>query len=256
MRSIHWIKLKRWGRRVALNMCVPLAALAAAAQDTPPQSSLPDMGKIPAVPSAARAQVQPQYVIVLDAAHGSSDIGARISDKLPEKDLSLGFSIRLRQALAAHGIQVVTTRDADTTVSMLTRAETANHAFAAACLTLHATATGSGVHLFTSSLGPAPYSKFLPWQTAQSAYITQSLRLSSEINSALGHASVPVTLGRTSLQPMDSFACPAVAVEIAPLAGGNTTKAAPLTDTDYQNKILDAITAALTQWKNDWRQQP
>jgi len=55
---------------------------------------------------------------------------------------------------------------------------------------------------------------------------------------------------------MDSFACPAIAVEIAPLIGGNTTKAAPLTDTDYQNKIIDALTAALTQWKNDWRQQP
>ena len=104
-------------------MCVPLAALVAAAQDTPPQSSLPDMGKMPTVPSAARAQVQPQYVIVLDAAHGGNDIGARVSDKLLEKDLSLGFSIRLRQALASHGIQIVTTRDTDTAVSMLTRAE-------------------------------------------------------------------------------------------------------------------------------------
>jgi N-acetylmuramoyl-L-alanine amidase len=86
--------------------------------------------------------------------------------------------------------------------------------------------------------------------------VEQSLRLSSEINSALGHAAVPVTLGRTSLQPMDSFACPAVAVEIAPLVGGNTTKATPLTDVSYQNRIIDALTAALTQWKNDWRQQP
>lgn len=239
-----------------LSMCVPLVVLVAAAQDTPPQSSLPDMGKMPAVPSAARAQVQPQYVIVLDAAHGGNDIGARVSDKLLEKDLSLGFAVRLRQALASHGVQIVTTRDTDTAVSMLTRSETANHALAAACITLHATATGSGVHLFTSSLGPTPYTRFLPWQTAQSAYISQSLRLSSEISTALGHAAVPVTLGRTSLQPMDSFACPAIAVEIAPLIGGNTTKAAPLSDTEYQNKIIDALTAALTQWKNDWRQQP
>jgi N-acetylmuramoyl-L-alanine amidase len=211
---------------------------------------------MPAVPSAARAQVQPQYVIVLDAAHGGSDVGARIGDKLLEKDLSLGFSIRLRQALATHGIQVVTTRDSDTNVSMLTRAETANHALAAACITLHATATGSGVHLFTSSLGAVPYTRFLPWQTAQSAYVSQSLRLSSEISAALGRSAVPVTMGRTSLQPMDNFACPAVAIEIAPLVGGNTTKPSPLTDVDYQNKMIDALTAALSQWKNDWRQQP
>jgi N-acetylmuramoyl-L-alanine amidase len=236
-----------------LSLCALLAS-AAVAQEAPPQSSLPDMGRLPAVPSAQRAQVQPQYVVVLDAAHGDGDVGTQFSDKLLEKDLTLGFSVRLRQALASHNISVVTTRDTDVQVSMVTRAETANHAMAAACIALHATATGSGVHLFTSSLAPTPYTKFLPWQSAQSAYVSQSLRLSSEISSALGHAAVPVTLGRTSLQPMDNFACPAVAVEIAPLAGGNTTKALPLTDVGYQNRIIDALTAALMQWKNDWRQ--
>jgi N-acetylmuramoyl-L-alanine amidase len=200
--------------------------------------------------------VQPQFVIVLDAAHGGNDTGARIHDNLLEKDLVLGLSLRLRAALASRGIQIVTTRDVDAAISMLNRAETTNHALAAACITLHVTATGSGVHLFTSSLGPTPNGRFLPWQTAQSAYVSQSLRLSSEISTALGHAAVPVTLGRTSLQPMDSFACPAVAVEVAPLQAGNTTKYAPLTDTTYQNKIVDALSAALAQWKNDWRQQP
>jgi len=252
LRSIHWIDF----RKPLLSLCALLAVSAAAAQQTPPQSNLPDMGKLPAVPSAQRAQVQPQYVVVLDAAHGNGDVGAQFSDKRLEKDLTLGFSIRLRQALASHEIQVITTRDADVQVPMVTRAETANHAMAAACITLHATATGSGVHLFTSSLAPTAYTKFLPWQTAQSPYVTQSLRLSSEISSALGRMAVPVTLGRTSLQPMDSFACPAVAVEISPLAGGNTTNPIPLTDVGYQNKIIDALTAALTQWKNDWRQQP
>ena len=242
--------------RIALFLLMPLAAVCLAAQEAPPASSLPDMSRMPSVPSAQRAQVQPQYVVVLDAAHGGSDAGARFSDKLLEKDLSLGFSVRLRQALAARGIQVVTTRDSDTLIPALARAETANRAMAAACITLHATATGSGVHLFTSSLAPAPYSRLLPWQTAQSAYVTQSLRLSSEVNTALGHAAVPVTLGRTSMQPLDSFACPALAVEISPLAQGNTTAATPLTDVQYQNKIINSLTAALMQWKNDWRQQP
>jgi N-acetylmuramoyl-L-alanine amidase len=228
----------------------------AAAQQGPPQTNLPDIGKPPTVPSAPRSQVQPQYVVVLDAAHGNGDVGAQFSDNLLEKDLTLGFSVRLKQALASHGIQVVITRDADVAVPMVTRAEIANHAMAAACITLHATATGSGVHLFTSSLAPTAYTKFLPWQSAQSAYVTQSLRLSSEISSALAHAAVPATLGRTSLVPMDSFACPAIAIEMAPVAGGNTTKPTPLTDLGYQNRIIDALTGALTQWKSDWNQQP
>jgi N-acetylmuramoyl-L-alanine amidase len=187
---------------------------------------------------------------VLDAAHGGSDAGARISDKLLEKDIVLTLFTRLRAVLAAQGIQVVATRDSDATVSLQNRAETANHAMAEACITLHATATGAGVHLFTSSLAPTPYTRFLPWRSAQSAYVTQSLRLSSEMNSALGRSAIPVMLGRTSLQPMDSFACPAVAVEIS------NGKNVALNDEGYQKKIVDALAAALVQWKNDWRQQP
>jgi len=235
-------------------MVVPLAALAAIAQQEPPPPNLPPATQIPAVPPPGRPQVQPQFVVVVDAAHGGSDSGARISDKVLEKDLVLTLSMRLRTAPSSRGISVITTRDTDTAVPTLNRAETANHALAAACITLHVTATGSGVHLFTSSLSPTPNIRFLPWLTAQSAYVSQSLKLSSEISSALAHVAVPVTLGRTSMQPMDNFTCPAVAVELAPLQAGNTTKFAPLTDANYQDKIIDALAAALAQWKNDWRQ--
>jgi N-acetylmuramoyl-L-alanine amidase len=250
LRFIHWTKTTR----TLAVLFVPLAALAAAAQQEPPALSLPQSTQVPAVPTSGRPQVQPQFVVVLDAAHGGADTGARISDKVLEKDLVLALSTRLRAALSSRGISVITTRETDAAVPPLHRAETANHALAAACITLHVTATGSGVHLFTSSLSPSPNSRFLPWLTAQSAYVTQSLKLSSEISSSLAHVSVPVTLGRTSLQPLDSFACPAVAVEIAPLQAGNSTKSAPLTDESYQNKIVDALTTALAQWKNDWRQ--
>ncbi len=219
---------------------------------------------MPAIPSPAAPNVTTRFMVVIDAAHGGDDTGARIVNRVGngngeqvfEKDLVLSLSVRLRSTLAAHGIEVVTTRESDVNLTPITRAEAANHTPAAACILIHATATGSGVHLYTSSLGPAATARFMPWQTAQSGYITQSLKLSSEIDSALAHAEVPVTLGRTSLQPMDSFACPAVAVEVAPLVAGATTKATPISDAAYQKSIVDAITAALTEWRNDWRQQP
>ena len=137
--------------------------------------------------------------MVIDAAHGGSDSGARLSDHLLEKDLVLTLSVRLRSTLAAHGIYVVTTRESDSAIPALNRAEAANHVGAAACITLHATTSGSGVHLFTSSLTQIPLTRFLPWDTAQGAYAEQSLRLSSEFDSALTHAEIPVTLGRTAL---------------------------------------------------------
>lgn len=256
----------RWidGWRRLLLLIPALAAVAAAAitaqqpattSASAPASTLPSA--MPSgVPSPAQVNVAPRFMVVLDAAHGGSDIGARISDELLEKDIVLSLSVRLRSTLSAHGVGVVTTRETDKDLSPKARAETANVASPAACILLHATATGSGVHLYTSSLAPAPVTKFMPWQTAQSAYVTQSLKLSSEIDSALAHAEIPVTLGRTSLQPMDNLVCPAVAVEIAPLQEGATTKGKTLSDAGYQQSIIDALTAAIEQWRNDWRQQP
>jgi N-acetylmuramoyl-L-alanine amidase len=108
------------------------------------------------------------------------------------------------------------------------------------------------VHLFTSSLTQIPLSRFLPWDTAQGAYAEQSLRLASEVDSAMTHAEIPVTLGRTALQPLDSFTCPAVAVELAPLH--NASRVTPLSDPEYQDRIVAALAAAVEQWQRDWRQ--
>lgn len=192
--------------------------------------------------------------MVVDAAHGGTDTGARLADGTAEKNITLALSVHLRSTLHARGIDVVTTRESDVNLAPLDRAQTANHAQAAACLVLHATATGSGVHLFTSSLTPAPNQKFLPWETAQAAYVTQSLKLESEIDTALAHTDIPVTLGRASVQPMDHLTCPEVAVEMAPLVGGHVTAGRAITDAVYQKQVVDSLAAALEQWRNDWKQ--
>lgn len=253
--------LLRFCTSSALAVCLALPFLASAqATQTPPPAPKPQAlppVPAPAVPPPTAPQVAPpRFLVLLDAAHGGNDIGARLTPALLEKDLTLDLSSRLRSMLAARGIPITTTRDSDATLPAVNRAEVANRTPFAACILIHATATGSGVHLYTSSLAPAPLVKFVPWQTAQSGYVTQSLKLSSDIDSALAHAEVPVTIGRTSIQPMDSFACPAVAVEIAPLQAGASTKALPISDESYQRQILDALAAAIGEWRNDWRQQP
>ncbi|MGI8772986.1 MAG: N-acetylmuramoyl-L-alanine amidase family protein [Acidobacteriaceae bacterium] len=209
----------------------------------------------PALLPSPAAQVQPHFLVVLDAAHGGEDSGAHLAARLEEKDLVLTISVRLRSALAARGIEVMTTREADKTMPAIARAEIANRNKASACITLHATASGSGIHLFTSSLAPAPAARMLPWDAAQAPSIAQSLRLSSEINSAMTHAEIPVTLGRTSLKPLDNFACPAVAVEVAPLTKAGAVDT-PLSDPEYQSRIIAALAAAIESWKRDWSVQP
>jgi N-acetylmuramoyl-L-alanine amidase len=241
----------RWiegGARASLAMALALSlsplALAQSPSNPPPAA--------PAPPPVAHAA--PRFVVVIDAAHGGTDGGARLSDRLQEKDLALSLSVRLRSMLGAHGIYAVTTRESDSAVPALNRAQTANHVGAAACITLHATTSGSGVHLFTSSLTQIPMTRFLPWETAQGAYAEQSLRLSSEVDSAMTHAEIPVTLGRTALQPLDSFTCPAVVVEFSPL--NNSGRMTALSDSAYQDRIVAAMAAAVEQWQRDWRQQP
>jgi N-acetylmuramoyl-L-alanine amidase len=239
---MRWIEERLPCARACLAIAFLLAPRLASAQ-------LPSNSPPVAVPRAA-----PRFGVVLDAAHGGSDSGARLSNHLLEKDLTLTLSVRLRSMLGAHGIYVVTTRESDSTLPALNRAEAANHVGAAACITLHATTSGSGVHLFTASLTSIPMSRFLPWETAQGAYAQQSLRLSSEMDSAMTHAEIPVTLGRTALEPLDSLTCPAVVVELAPLHDSGRVTA--LSDSGYQDRIVAAMAAAVEQWQRDWRQQP
>jgi hypothetical protein len=53
---------------------------------------------------------------------------------------------------------------------------------------------------------------------------------------------------------MDSMTCPEVAVEMAPLVAGHVTGAKPVTDAGYQKAVVDAIAAALEQWRSDWKE--
>jgi N-acetylmuramoyl-L-alanine amidase len=194
----------------------------------------------------------PRFVVALDAAHGGEDSGGHSGD-WTEKSFTLALSVRLRSLLAARGISVVTTRESDVPLSSDRRAEVINHANPQACLSLHASLSGSGIHLFTSSLPPAQPAHFEPWRSAQSASITHSLALAGVLNAALQHAGMTVTLGRTGLPGLDSMTCPAVAVEIAPEntasrpAGESATGS--LSDLGYQARVAEALAAAVIEWR-------
>ncbi|MGC9292704.1 MAG: N-acetylmuramoyl-L-alanine amidase family protein [Acidobacteriaceae bacterium] len=252
---MHWIKSALLLRcRLAAGTLALLFATGAFAQATggPQAVRTPAASTAPA-PSPYSAGAR--YAVVLDAAHGGTDTGAHLGAGLEEKTFVLALTGRLRALLADRGIPVLLTRDADMDLTSDQRAQSMDSARAAACLSIHATAVGQGVHLFTSSLPPAAQPAgtrdFVPWQTAQAGFITGSLHLESEMDTALAHAQVPVLMGRTSLSPLDSATCPAVAVEVAPLNAQT-----PVTDQKYQQQIADALATALVAWRTDWRTQP
>jgi len=208
----------------------------------------PALAQAPPAPGATR------FVVVLDPAHGGDDLGAKLGSRA-EKDHALALSVKLRSLLVARGIAVVTTRESDANVDALVRAEIANRANAAACLSLHAAPAsvhnGPAVHLFLSSLPAARDARLTPWRTAQSAWIERSTALAGVLNSALTQAGVTVTLGRAPLAAVDSMTCPAVAVEIAPQRPAGEQNAADADDSGFETKVVQALAAALVEWRSD-----
>ncbi|WP_182276663.1 N-acetylmuramoyl-L-alanine amidase [Granulicella sp. 5B5] len=213
--------------------------------------------------------VMNKMTVVLDAAHGGADTGARISapggSTLLEKDVTLALALRLQAALQARGFTVVMTRVGDAANKPATagaapvpmssddRAGIANSARASACLLLHAAGSGHGVHLYTSELdGVSAEAPVLPWQTAQTAWVSLSAQLSRQLGQALQETGVPRISGRASVRPVDSLTCPAVIVELAP-EGEDVSS---VNDPSYQQRVAIGIAGALEAWAKQVQPPP
>ncbi len=228
---------------LALSSFASIAQTSSQPQAPPPT---PPSQPAPIVPRPTRT------LILIDPAHGGPDSGAHLPNDLLEKDITLAFNNRLRALLSGSNFAVISTRTSDPAAAFTTdqRAEIANHGHPAVCLILHATSSGSGIHLFTSTLTPPEHpTHILHWDTAQAASVPDSRLISNQIGVALLQAKLPVILGQASVPPLDNLICPAIAIELAPL--GNTT-ATPtrVSDPDYQQRVAQAIVAALIQWRS------
>ena len=242
---MHWSS-RQPTRRCAQVLFIVGALLATTSVCLAQASSTTPAPVPPATPPPA-----PRYVILLDAAHGGDDTGGRLASGAMEKATTLALSVRLRSLLNARGIAVITTRESDTAVEPDRRAGIANHARAAACLSLHVTETGAGIHLFTSSLAPANPARFVAWKTAQAPWITRSIALEGSINSALQQDGMKVTLSRTALIAVDSMTCPALAIEVAPERGPDGKVTSEPDDPAYLAKVATALAGALVEWRTD-----
>lgn len=170
--------------------------------------------------------------------------------------MTLSLAFKLRSLLSARGFAVVLTRDADSPTepnaagSPLTlddRAGIANHAHAVACLLLHATGSGNGVHLYHSDLTASPGElPAEPWLTAQAAWVPQSQRLETQLAAALTRAGIALVTSSASVRPVDSLACPALVFELAPQVDDPDS----INDADYQQRIAQSIANALVFWRN------
>ena len=232
-----------------------LLAMAPAAVSLLAQTTTPaPKPTTPARRTKTRAYLPPfnPDIILLDPAHGGSDVGGILGSDGEEKNFNLAFATRLQGLLVAKGFTVILTHlDTDNDFSADQRVEIANRSKAVACLLLHASVTGHGVHLFTSSLTQSSIadqgrqdSSITPWDLAQTASLPRSLQLANELATALNGQRVPLVVARASVTPIDSLVCPAVAVEIAP-----ATSSRGLSDDAYQQQVASSLVTALGYWR-------
>lgn len=208
----------------------------------------------PTTPAGNAAASQHRVLAVVDPAHGGDERGAALTDKLAEKDVTLGFARLLRQELSTRGFAVTLLRETDTTLNQDQRAGTANAAGAGLYICLHAVSQGSGVGVYTALLPVEGESKgvFHAWNVAQAPALPVSRIVSGAIVSELQRKAFSVRASSASLRPLNNVVMPAVAVELAP----GTNGIADLTSANYQQKAAAAIADAIVSVRDRLGVQP
>ena len=82
--------------------------------------------------------------MLIDPAHGGTEIGSAISPTLPEKDVVLALGRKLQHELANRGISAGLLRNSDIAITLDQRAISANAARPAIYVALHAANSGTG----------------------------------------------------------------------------------------------------------------
>ena len=234
-------------RRTIVVSAVPPVATPSVAGQNPAQAT-------PAANVASGNNNVHRVLAVVDPAHGGEERGAALTDKLAEKDVTLGFARLLRHELETRGFAVALLRDGDTSSTLDQRAAAANVARAGIYISLHAVSQGSGARVYTALLPVEGTSKgiFHAWNAAQSPALPVSRIVSAAIVAEMQKREFPVQASSASLRPLNNVFMPAVAVELAPGADG----IADLTSANYQQRAASAIADAVVSVRDRLGVQP
>jgi N-acetylmuramoyl-L-alanine amidase len=207
------------------------------------QAPAPPTNEAPTVAQAPKAPSGPRFLVLIDPAHGGTEIGSAISPTLPEKDVVLVLARKLQHELANRGIAAGLLRNSDITITLDQRAISANAARPAIYIALHAANSGKGVHVFTSLLPAAVVStrEFLPWESAQSPYLDLSASVAGSVSAELETRKLPNATLAAPLRPMNNIAAPAIAIEIA----SPSNDVSDIASTAYLDQVAQSIAAGI-----------
>jgi N-acetylmuramoyl-L-alanine amidase len=160
-------------------------------------------------------------IVVLDPAHGGTDLGARGTGGIHESDIVLEFAAQVRTALEAQGFQVVQTRQGNANPSFDDRSAMANAQRGAIFVTLHIASTGvpgtARVYVMNDLTPRMDATGLIPWDRAQAPFVSLSRKLGDQVQALLAQRfkGSPAVAQTASVRQLRTTAAPAIAVEIS-----------------------------------------
>lgn len=219
-------------------------------------------------------------VVVVDPGHGGTNRGSLGATGFLEKEFNLQLARRLRQALVAQGMEVIMTRNDDITVPIETRTEVANSTGADLFISLHAngfaskSARGFEVYFLSpavdeearfvaatenAAIEPAAIISeandevaFILWDTAQNEFVAESSYLAQLVNEELARVLGIPNRGvkQADFSVLTGAYLPGILVETAFIT--NPQEEAMLRDEVFQDKVVSAIAAAVSRFKQEY----
>jgi N-acetylmuramoyl-L-alanine amidase len=173
-----------------------------------------------AAPQAAPPSVG-LNIVVLDPAHGGTDLGARGTEGIRESEVVLQFAAQAKQALEAQGFQVLMTRQGNDNPSFDDRSARVNAQRGAIFITLHVASTGLAGTVRTYVMPEFPPSTdaigLIPWDRAQAPFVGLSHKLGDLVQGELAKRfkGSPGVAETAPVRQLRTTAAPAIAVEIS-----------------------------------------
>jgi N-acetylmuramoyl-L-alanine amidase len=234
----------------------------------------------PVVPTLTQSKINRLIIVAIDAGHGGEDSGALGPSGLREKDVVLALALKLRDSINTQpGMRAMLTRDADFFVPLQDRVQKARSVQADLFVSIHAdafiTPQAHGASVFALSQRGAS-STAARWMAnkenaadlvggvnikakdkavlrtlidmSTAAQIKDSLKLATQVLGEIGkvgdlHKAHVEQAGFAVLKAPD---IPSILVETAFIS--NPDEEAKLRDTDYQKKLVSAITQGIKRY--------
>jgi N-acetylmuramoyl-L-alanine amidase len=248
------------GKTIVVQALPSLAPAATEANKAAPAQATPDASATPQPPQPSGTPSQNQghgfavYFVMIDPSHGGSDRGAFLADKIDEKDLTLAVARKLRAELQDRGIAARLLRDADVDLSLEQRAELTNAQHAGMYVAIHAGAPGEEVRVYTPALASssvfssgeqthAKPGRFLPWETAQAAFLNQSQTVASAVIGELQKRDVRNLSLTVPMRPLNNIVAPAIAVELS----ADRSSIQDLLSTRIQSQVAASVASGIAR---------